>query len=541
MSDQAYRDVVRYHEATKHHFQRYAKSAGYMDWQNQPNPFRFYESAVRISLPFLKQDPDVAHMDLYRRPGRPSQPFNLSNIAGFLELSLGLSAWKSTPGSRWSLRINPSSGNLHPTEAHLILPPLDKLTGGIHHYNPFMHVLEQRCEVPPEIWKSIFSHFETDGFLVALSSIFWRESWKYGERAFRYCNHDVGHALAGLSLAAGLYGWRLTYLNALSDDDIQTILGFDRTRWHPLEEEHPELLCFVYGSEMEYAPRTLPQDIIKAFSETDVAGRPNRLSRERVNWKIITHTAAITRKPPTTEEAYDYGRKPFFPGDASWLTAPKTIRQRRSATSLDPDGIIDKERFFSILDKTIARNACSPFDAQLGEPALHLLLFVHNVDGLERGLYFFVRNQTDAEALQRSFHSEFVWRQITKTLPLYLLRKGDYRHKAIEVSCHQEIAGYSVFSLGMIARFNEILRTAAHRYRHLFWEAGMIGQVLYLEAEAQGVRGTGIGCYFDDPVHEILGLADNTWQSLYHFTVGHPVEDPRLTTLPPYHHLKESQ
>ena len=67
----------------------------------------------------------------------------------------------------------------------------------------------------------------------------------------------------------------------------------------------------------------------------------------------------------------------------------------------------------------------------------------------------------------------------------------------------------------------------------------MIGQVLYLEAEAQGVRGTGIGCFFDDPVHEVIGLKDNTWQSLYHFTIGHPVEDPRLTTLPPYSHLKD--
>jgi len=193
------------------------------------------------------------------------------------------------------------------------------------------------------------------------------------------------------------------------------------------------------------------------------------------------------------------------------------------------------------LDKTIPRNACAPFDAQLGRPALHLLLFVHNIEGLERGLYFFVRNQTDAEDLKRSFQADFLWRQITETLPLYLLRKGDCRHTAIEVSCHQEIAGYSVFSLGMIARFSQNLHAAAHRYRHLFWEAGMIGQVLYLEAEAQGVRGTGIGCYFDDAVHEILGLADNTWQSLYHFTVGRPVEDPRLTTLPPYHHLKASQ
>ena len=90
----------------------------------------------------------------------------------------------------------------------------------------------------------------------------------------------------------------------------------------------------------------------------------------------------------------------------------------------------------------------------------------------------------------------------------------------------------------MITKFKDIIEAAPHRYRHLFWETGMIGQVLYLEAEAHGVRGTGIGCFFDDAVHEILGFSDNRFQSLYHFTVGKPIEDPRLTTYPPYNHLK---
>ena len=62
----------------------------------------------------------------------------------------------------------------------------------------------------------------------------------------------------------------------------------------------------------------------------------------------------------------------------------------------------------------------------------------------------------------------------------------------------------------------------------------MIGQGLYLEAEAAGRRSTGIGCFYDDPVHEVFGLGDTVYQSLYHFTVGGPLEDARLTTLPPY-------
>ena len=62
----------------------------------------------------------------------------------------------------------------------------------------------------------------------------------------------------------------------------------------------------------------------------------------------------------------------------------------------------------------------------------------------------------------------------------------------------------------------------------------MLGQVLYLAAEAAGVRGTGIGCYFDDSAHDLLGLDGDEFQDMYHFTVGGPVDDLRLTTGPAY-------
>ena len=87
----------------------------------------------------------------------------------------------------------------------------------------------------------------------------------------------------------------------------------------------------------------------------------------------------------------------------------------------------------------------------------------------------------------------------------------------------------------MIADFDASLQAFGPSfYRHLFWESGVVGQVLYLEAEAAGARATGIGCFYDDPVHDVLGLTGHAFQSLYHFTVGMPVEDTRLTTEPGY-------
>jgi hypothetical protein len=106
---------------------------------------------------------------------------------------------------------------------------------------------------------------------------------------------------------------------------------------------------------------------------------------------------------------------------------------------------------------------------------------------------------------------------------------------AVRVSCDQQIAGDGAFSVGMIAEFDEPLRRLGPWfYRRLFWETGVIGQVLYLEAEEAGLRGTGVGCFFDDPVHQWLGLTGTSFQSLYHFCVGGHVDDPRLTTLPAY-------
>ena len=120
-------------------------------------------------------------------------------------------------------------------------------------------------------------------------------------------------------------------------------------------------------------------------------------------------------------------------------------------------------------------------------------------------------------------------------LGFYLLGAGDYREQARAVSCHQEIAADGFFSLGMLADVERSLQEFGPAfYRHLFWESGVVGQTLYLDAEAAGARATGIGCFFDDPVHDVLGLSGHAFQSLYHFTTGIPVEDSRLMTAPGY-------
>jgi hypothetical protein len=215
-------------------------------------------------------------------------------------------------------------------------------------------------------------------------------------------------------------------------------------------------------------------------------------------------------------------------------SAGQIIRQRRSLLACDGRTTIAAERFYRMLSRTMP----VPGDAIPWAPAIHFGLFVHRVEGIEPGLYAMARDAVKAEKLRAAMHGHFAWERppgCPASLPLHLLERGDARGLATQVSCRQDIAGDGAFSLGMIAEYQASL--VAHGpsfYRRLFWEAGAIGQVLYLEAEAAGVRATGIGCFFDDPVHQVFGLRDLEFQSLYHFTVGGYVDDPRLTTLPPY-------
>src|SRR5260370_13355642 len=129
---------------------------------------------------------------------------------------------------------------------------------------------------------------------------------------------------------------------------------------------------------------------------------------------------------------------------------------------------------------------------------------------------------------------EFCWRRPRSCppgLPLYRLKEGDCRALAASVSCGQDIAGDGAFSLGMIADYmGSLVSYGAAFYRNLFWEAGLVGQVLYLEAEEAGIRSTGIGCYFDDPVHGVVCISSRAWQSFLPLSVGGRVQGQCLTT-----------
>jgi nitroreductase len=295
------KEVFEYHDLSKHRFEGYAPGPGRLDWANQPDPFR--------------RDAPLPTFGEATQSKVASAPVNQQTIARLLQDSLALAAWKSFGESRWALRINPSSGNLHPTESYIVAT-LDGETV-IAHYAPQAHALEIRARLPNA------QGLPPGGFLLGLSSIPWREAWKYGERAFRYCHHDVGHAIGAIAYAAAGLGWSARVLRGCGTDSLARLLGIAE-QTGPFRE-HADCLLAI-------APQGTPIDDF--YANVSVAGvtwhgEPNSLSTEYRAWPWVEKMPEVTKRPCGATET----RTPVSPRPAvTRFSDPglhALVRQRR--------------------------------------------------------------------------------------------------------------------------------------------------------------------------------------------------------------------
>ena len=284
---------MRYHERTKHHFYRFAAGPAGLDWANQPDPFRRYAGAPLVRLPILGADDEPrspAYDSLYERGAVPAVPVDLRALSRLFEYALALSAWKQAGGTRWALRANPSSGNLHPTEGYVLTSAIGE--PGLFHYAPREHALERRADCPPELYRRLARGLPPQAFLVGLSSIHWREACKYGERAFRYCQHDIGHAIGAVRIAAATLGWSARVLDAVADETIDALLGLDRGA----DFDGAELVMALWPGEAA-TEISLDAQAVRELSAQRWYGQANRLSLdEPVPWDAIDEVAAASRK-----------------------------------------------------------------------------------------------------------------------------------------------------------------------------------------------------------------------------------------------------
>jgi SagB-type dehydrogenase family enzyme len=498
-----------YHESTKHSVESLRRSSHVLDWVKMPDPFRHYEGVPVLDLPADPPVPQTPALEVLNgvsstTPAEDGSTF----LSQLLYYSAAISASKrvASTGFQYALRVNPSSGNLHPTEFHFHTRGLKEWPDGLYHYRPSAHMAEQRA-LGDLGMKSTDS---SAPIVFLLTSIAWREAWKYGERAYRYCLHDIGHAWQALALAARAMGCDSLAVGHFLDDDVARL-------WRLHEDEWPMLLVELRRN----AGSSIPVREASTCETVWYGGHANQLSTETIAYPRIEAIHAATKINnlacggiSPAEPAPGGSGEIKLPPSASFMrdrgdsrpcrTAAfgEVVRRRRSA--LDFKGGMQSISLAEL--STLVAATTGPLVADFaGARFVYLYLYAHRIDGLEPGVYKFWPEHAELERL----------------------KSGDQRVAAAGLSLGQDLAGNACIAFSMIGDLERAARAHGDRgYRYVHFEAGAIGHRLYLAAEALGLGATGIGAFYDEEVHRYLNLKQG--QVVYHFAIGFPVPDPRL-------------
>ncbi len=417
-------------------------------------------------------------------------------LSQLLFYSAAISASKRVPstGFRYALRVNPSSGNLHPTEFHFLTRGLKEWPDGLYHYRPSSHMAEQRAMGSLEMKLAGSSA----PIVFVLTSIAWREAWKYRDRAYRYCLHDMGHAWQALALAAQAIGCDSFAVGHFPDDEVAQLC-------HLSDDEWPMLIVELRG-------RSIPVREPDDFETVWYGGHANQLSKERTAYTRIDgiHGATKLSKSacrgiaPAEPAPTGFGEIKLPPPALSKRSFGEVTRMRRSALNF-----VGGRQLMSLTQlSAVLAAATRPLFADFtGANFIQLYLYVHRVNGLEPGVYRLWPERTELEQI----------------------KSGDQRVAAAGLSLGQDLAGNACVALSMIGDLDRATRAHGDRgYRYVHFEAGAIGHRLYLAAEALGLGATGIGAFYDQEVHRHLNLTLEQGRVVYHFAIGYPAPDSRL-------------
>jgi SagB-type dehydrogenase family enzyme len=271
---------LEYHELTKHSRESVQRTRHYLDWANMPNPFRHYEGVPVLDLPADPPPPQISALEVLESNAGSTLAGNGAEFLSQLTFySASISASKRVPstGATYALRVNPSSGNLHPTEFHFCTRGLIGWPNGLYHYRPSSHMAEQRG-IGDFAAKLVNN---SSPLIFVLTSIAWREAWKYRDRAYRYCLHDIGHAWQALTLAARSMGCESFAQGHFPDDGVAETCLLSADEW-------PMLIVGFHGP-------SIPVHKLDAIETLVFGGQPNRLSEEQKPYPLIERIHIATK------------------------------------------------------------------------------------------------------------------------------------------------------------------------------------------------------------------------------------------------------
>jgi SagB-type dehydrogenase family enzyme len=481
-------EVVRwYHERTKHSEERLRANPHHLDWDNQPIPFKLYRELEPIPLPRQLEPGTVSALHaISASVARETEPIEqvpgLRALARVLYYSAGITKVRRSPGGDVYFRAAPNTGALYHVDLYLACRDLPDLPAGLYHFGVHDFAL-RRLRVGD--YRGAF--IEAAGgepslarapVVLASASTYWRNAWKYRERAYRHAFWDGGTLHANLLAVAAAEGLAPKVVAGFVDRDVEHLLGLDPAREGALAlvplgrtAEPPAPAPDAPVLNLETEPLSSREIDYPAIREIHSASSLEH-GEEVARWR---RAVLPCREPDPQGELV-----PLRPlAKADWPAEPleRVILRRGSTRRFD----VSRSLTFEELSTALAvATATIPADfAEDPESSLlDLYVIAHAVEGLPPGAYYLRRTERALE----------------------LLKQGEFRAIASRLGLFQELpaaAGANVYCLahleGVLARFGN------RGYRAAQLEGGTVGGRLYLAAFALRFGATGL-TFLDDEV-----------------------------------------
>jgi SagB-type dehydrogenase family enzyme len=467
-----------FHEITKHSYTSVRSSTHFLDWDTKPLLYKIYPDAAAISLPHdfnLSQAPAL-HAIVHEPSPQPVARIGLENLTGLLFSADGLTRKNRVDGEEYHFRAVASAGALYPIEMYLAAGEVEGLEPALYHFSPADLKLRllRRGDWRAFIANSAANRLELyhTPAIVLLTSIFWRSTWKYRARAYRYCFWDAGMVLANLAAAASVEEIPVSLITNFIDKDLESLLGVDGRRegvvalatlgtCADLIADSPTLEPFYIESIPLSSQETEYDSLIKIHAESRLLDRN----------QVMTVTAASLEPPelaPSPAPGASSRFESIAPQEA--LTIDQTILRRGSTRVFARAPLPARELATILASSRVHPHADFP-------PLTDTYLIVNAVEGLASGAYHYRRESGDFE----------------------LLKPGGFRVEAGYLCLEQRLGADCAALVVYMTDLERVLRALGNRgYRDAHLEAGVLGGRAYLAAYALGRGATGLTFYDDD-------------------------------------------
>ena len=472
-----------YHDGTKHSSWSIHNDLHYMDFENQPLPFKIYQDLEPIPLPKDLPPSGIAALNAISGTGLQTDGDrvpDLATLASIFYHSAGITRRRSYGGGEILFRAAACTGALYHIELYLVCADLPGLEAGVYHFGAHDFALRKLRDgdYRSTLVKASGEEPSVAGApaVVVCTGTYWRNSWKYRARTYRHCFWDSGTILANLLAISSAHGLKSKVVGGFVDEDVNRLLGLDTQREVSLSLV--PLGHFPVGEGSGPAPEPASLELKTA-----------PLSRTEVEYPAIgaIHEASCLLD---SEEASEWhGRTPLLPmpepvgqlfplaGEEAEARPIENVIVRRGSSRQFVHRAITWPQLSAILDRA-TRGVGADFLEPEGAMLNYLYLIVNAVDGIPPGAYVFHR---DLKALE-------------------LLKEGVFRREAGDLGLQQALPADASADVFFLTDLNPILERYGNRgYRAAQLEAGIIGGRLYLAAYAQRLGATGL-TFFDDDV-----------------------------------------